>query len=344
MPGEPRATSGVAAAQNEKETPTGQALEEASRHFGSTNQKPKDSVQDEDSIQNPMVDDEMEEFLSGISELIQGAPTDQNAKGAVNAKASEKLAESIESEERGDTPQKPPVQRNNGRKRKSEEMGEEPAAPPSKKPAKKPPATKKAAPKAAAKQKVGPSVGYEFLAKLPAVQDAMPARLPGLIRDPNTHLSQRQQAELDQIIEKVKARPGKLKTLYVLKREKSQKTSADDVRSGRAIVKPLAYWNAEQCVHDEGGAAGLELGSRIPLNSIKEITRNTKTKGRSNDEDSDDDDDDAASLNAHHVDGHEEPWETEIGVFRGPAPGGPDDPRRTRGDRSRLPSVLGADA
>ncbi len=156
---------------------------------------------------------------------------------------------------------------------------------------------------------MGPSISVESSTNPAAVQAAshlIPPRIPGLIKDPNTHLSQRQQAELDQIIEKVKARPGKLKTLYVLKREKSKKSGADDVRSGRAVVKPLAYWNAEQCVHDEDGGAGLELGARIPLNSIKEITSERHKAKKAVDEDSSDDEG-----------ANEEDWEREVGVYRG---------------------------
>ncbi len=111
---------------------------------------------------------------------------------------------------------------------------------------------------------------------------------------------------LYQIIEKVRARPGKLKTLYVLKREKSKKSGADDVRSGRAVVKPLAYWNAEQCVHDEEGGAGLELGTRIPLSSIKEITSERQKAKKAVGEDSSEDED-----------ANEEDWERDVGVYRG---------------------------
>jgi Mif2/CENP-C like len=320
MPVGPRATSETAAVQSGRETLRGQAPEEVSEHFDTKlNQKLDASVEDEDenSVQNPMGDDEMEEFLSGVSNAIQDVSPVRNATTEIAPKTAETVVESIEPKQPAEAPQKPAVQRNNARKRKSDEM-EEPTAPSQKKPVKKPRMTKAEAQKAKALQKIGPSVSLELSTKPLPVQEALkvvPVRAPGLIKDPNTHLSQRQQAELDQIIEKVKARPGKLKTLYVLKREKSKKSGANDVRSGCAVVKPLAYWSAEQCVHNEGGA-GLELGSRIPLNSIKEITRDTK-KPQSN-EDSDDDND-AASLNDHHEDGHEEAWEKEIGIFRGHA-------------------------
>lgn len=287
-----------------------------------TNGKLSGSAPDDDSVQNPMGDDEIEEFLSGIDNTIQDAYPVPDAMPEVAQQPNDKVIKSIETTQPKELHQKPAAKQKNGRKRKSEEMEEEPTATSSKRPAKKPRATKAEISKAKGKQKVGPSISMESSTNPAAAQAAfqlMPARLPGLTKDPNTHLSQRQQAELDQIIERVKARPGKLKTLYVLKREKSKKSGADDVRSGRAVVKPLAYWSAEQCVHNEGGAAGLELGARIPLTSIQEITRdndNSRKKkkkknkaGAANEESSD----------SEEADAHEEAWEREIGVFRGQA-------------------------
>ncbi len=276
-----------------------------------TNQNPKGFVQDHDSVQNPMGDDEMEEFLTGIENAIQDASPAPEVAPVIATKANKTVPQSIEPTHPSDLQQKSAVQPKNERKRKSEEMEEERAATSSKKPAKKSRATKAEVSKAKGKQKAAPIFSQEYSAKPVAVHPAttlMPARLPGLTKHPNTHLSQRQQAELDQIIEKVKARPGKLKTLYVLKREKSKKIGADDVRSGRAVVKPLAYWSAEQCVHNDGGAAGLELGARIPISSVQEITRGNKKTTRI-DEDSSEDEEDK----------HGEPWEKEIGVFRGQA-------------------------
>lgn len=269
-----------------------------------------------------MGDDEMEEFLDAIWNAIQDAPPVSEEAPPISRMANDKVAESIHPIETPTLHQKPPKLRNNARKRKSQELEEELVAGSSKKPC----AAKVEVPKAMAQLKTAPTVNKGPSTKAAASQATQPpmsARLPGLTKDPNTHLSQRQQAELNQIIEKVKARPGKLKTLYVLKREKSKKSGADDVRSGRAVVKPLAYWSAEQCVYNNSndGAAGLELGARIPLGSIKEIARDTtkKTRGAA-DGDSDAEPEDAtSSLNGPYEDGHEEPWEREIGVFRGQA-------------------------
>jgi centromere protein C len=307
--------TGVETEQGERESAIGQASEKAEQPFESTSEEHASPVPSEGAFQNPMGNDELEDFLSEIDNTIQNAAPVSDAASKTAPIAAEKAIDSIEPAQRTDFSQKPARQRKTGRKRKSDELEDESAANSAKKPAKEPRATKAEAPKRKAKQKVASVMSHEFAPRQAALQQAQestPARLPGMTKDPNTHLSQRQQAELDQIIEKVKARPGKLKTLYVLKREKSKKSGADDVRAGRTVVKPLAYWSAEQCVYNEG-AAGLELGSRIPLSSVKEITNDAK-KGHSKQ-----DSDDAASLNDYHEDGHEEPWEKQIGVFRGQA-------------------------
>ena len=157
-------------------------------------------------------------------------------------------------------------------------------------------------------------------------------------KDSNTILSSRQQTELNGIIEKVKARPGKPKSLYILRRE----TPADDgvihTRSGRVSLKPLAYWRNEKCVFGGSPAsASLQDGARYPLNSIKEIIRteevqaaslkkykkskekSKKGQGRAKSkvdeaempsESESDEDEETADPNA-------EPWESEVGTFRG---------------------------
>ena len=274
--------------------------------------KPHEFTQDDDYGPNPMGDDEFAEFLSGIDNTIQDASPVPDTVPEAAETAIDKLVGSIEPAKSTVLHHKPGAQDESGRKRKSKEIEEEPAATSSKQPAKKPRTIKADISKAKGKQKVASLLNQDFSTKQAAVRatpQSVPARLPGLTKDTNTHLSQRQQAELNQIIEKVTARPGKLKTLYVLKREKSKKTGAEDIRSGRAVVKPLAYWSAEQCVYDGGAAPGLELGTRIPLSSVREIgcdSSNRKTTRAAGEDSEEDDDDD-----------HEEPWEREIGVFHG---------------------------
>ena len=230
----------------------------------------------------------------------------------------------------------PDMKASRSQKRKPEEISEEArdvSRP--RKTTKKSRTTKESPAKEKPRQKIGPSVGREFTSgnNLPSGYEPSKnpsTRIVGMEKDTNTHLSRRQQAELDQIIEKVKARPGKVKSLYVLKREKTKKTTAaaEDVRAGRATVKPLAYWSAEQCVHDAVGDDGpgiarLELGSRVPLSSsIKEVHPKQRLRAAyadrgGEDSDSSDSGSDPSGPNTYRPDGHEEPWETEIGVYRG---------------------------
>lgn len=82
----------------------------------------------------------------------------------------------------------------------------------------------------------------------------------------NTKMSARHQKQLDDIVDRVRARPNPPKSLYILRRE----TPADDgvklTRSGRMSFKPLAYWRNEQCVYggSPSGGAGLRDGARFP--------------------------------------------------------------------------------
>ena len=162
-----------------------------------------------------------------------------------------------------------------------------------------------------------------------------PVRQPGKVKDPNIHLSARQETELNEIIEKVAARPGKQKSLYILKREIPADESATHTRSGRVSVKPLAYWRNERCVY--GGSPGgshVQDGARFPLNSIKEIIR-TEQVGHESDNPhsrkggknrkkahkahrSLHDEDVSSNISDDGTDPNAEPWETEIGIFQGP--------------------------
>ena len=91
---------------------------------------------------------------------------------------------------------------------------------------------------------------------------------------PSNNSFPRQQKELEQVVERIRARPGPKKSLYVLRRETPADEGVTHTRSGRVSVKPLAYWRNERCVY--GGSpnhAHIEDGARFPLNSIKEIIR-----------------------------------------------------------------------
>lgn len=142
-------------------------------------------------------------------------------------------------------------------------------------------------------------------------------------------LSARQQSELNEIVERVRARPGQQKSLYILRRETPADDSVTHTRSGRVSVKPLAYWRNERCVYGGSpGGAQLADGARFPLNSIKEIVRTDevdhvkkkrggpkkgKGKARRQAEDSDSESD----LDEPTIDPDAEQWELERGIFRG---------------------------
>jgi centromere protein C len=101
-------------------------------------------------------------------------------------------------------------------------------------------------------------------------------------KDSNVKLSSRQARELDDIVEKVRSKPGPPRSLYILRRETPADDSVTHTRSGRISVKPLAYWRNERCVYaDSPGGGGLKDGARFPMNSIKEIVRTEEVVGGS---------------------------------------------------------------
>lgn len=126
--------------------------------------------------------------------------------------------------------------------------------------------------------------------------------------------------ELNKVVGNYVNRTGPLKgrSLYILKREVPAENSATHTRSGRASVRPLAYWRNERCVYGDGEAAD---GERYPMSTIKEIIRtedveqdkkrpgkrrgkkSKSKKGRDDDSDGEQEDYD--------------PWEKEGGVLHG---------------------------
>ena len=164
-------------------------------------------------------------------------------------------------------------------------------------------------------------------------------RPPLTSKDNNIKMSSAQEKELEDIIERVKARPGQNKSLYILRRETPADEGMTHTRSGRVSVKPLAYWRNERCVYGGSpGGASFADGARFPLNSIKEIVRTeeidtrpahkkSKQKGKraqrkasktADDSESSDSDPEADADADGIVDADAEPWETDIGTFRGP--------------------------
>ncbi|KIV87099.1 hypothetical protein PV11_02669 [Exophiala sideris] len=155
-------------------------------------------------------------------------------------------------------------------------------------------------------------------------------------KDPNVKMSARQEKELDDIIEKVKARPGPPRSLYILRRETPADEGVTHTRSGRVSIKPLAYWRNERCVYGENSP--LPKDARYPLNSIKEIVRTEEVndswekpkskkkrknaKGKEKEKgkaravpvvESDSSDSDVDEDEGPKEDPYAEPWETEGG-------------------------------
>lgn len=156
-------------------------------------------------------------------------------------------------------------------------------------------------------------------------QDSRPAKKSKTSRakpQGNLQMSAQQEEELDKVVENINNRNGPLKgrSLYILKKEHPSQEGIVHTRSGRASVRPLAYWRNERCVYGDGEA---EVGERFPLSTIKEIIRTEeqepdrkrptkrkttkKTKAqKARDEESEDEDVDNA-----------DPWEKETGILHG---------------------------
>ncbi|KIX99183.1 uncharacterized protein Z520_04759 [Fonsecaea multimorphosa CBS 102226] len=184
-----------------------------------------------------------------------------------------------------------------------------------------------------------PSGSFRISPEAEAVAEVEP---PPRDKGANLKLSARQQKELDEIVEKVKARPGPPRSLYILRRETPTDDGVTHTRSGRASVRPLAYWRNERCVYGaspRGG--GLADGARFPLNSIKEIVRieeiepnigkkkskskrkNEKGKGKGKGKarqkavEESEESDSEFDMDEIPEDPDAEPWETGTGTLRG---------------------------
>lgn len=141
---------------------------------------------------------------------------------------------------------------------------------------------------------------------------------------PQTQVNREQlDPELDKVVETYAQRTGPLKgrSLYILKRENPTDTSSTHTRSGRASIRPLAYWRNERCVYGDGESAE---GHRYPLSTIKEIVRTEelepeqkkkgkragrKSKSKKHAGESSDEEDEDADV-----------WEKEGGVLHGYIP------------------------
>lgn len=146
-------------------------------------------------------------------------------------------------------------------------------------------------------------------------------------REGNVQISAEQQNEVNQVVDDYTKRNGPLdknRSLCILRRENPEDDAVKHTRSGRASVRPLAWWRNEKFVY--GGENDVDVGQRFPVSTIKEIIRmeeqdaeagkrgkkgkrpTKKSKSKKNrDEPSDDE-----------ANEHAEPWETDTGVFYGP--------------------------
>ena len=160
-------------------------------------------------------------------------------------------------------------------------------------------------------------------------------RKPLAKKDTNPKLSAPQQQEVDEVVDKIRARPGQKKSLYILRRETPADDSVRHTRSGRISIKPLAWWRNEGIVYGGSPAQhgrGVADGARFPLNSIKEIVRKeevvqparnngkskSKRKGKGKARQPDDDSDIDIDLDGHgdEVDPDADDWELDTGTLK----------------------------
>jgi centromere protein C len=262
--------------------------------------------------------------------------------GAGPEEDNEQMHESIEIDEQEEVAPKPNVQGNRGgRKRKSDSLEEERHGLYENSPLSQPAKKAKMATNKQSKVKGSKTVDQRFPldpALAPETQNKQKIRAAGKGKAQNPPLSTQQETELGQIIERVRARPGQQKSLYILRRETPADDSAVHTRSGRVSVKPLAYWRNERCVYGGSpGGASLSEGARFPLNSIKEIIRTeevdnnrsrspskgmrkgkkSKTKSRAATVENDTDPDSDSDVDGTWIDPDAEEWEATSGIYRG---------------------------
>lgn len=135
--------------------------------------------------------------------------------------------------------------------------------------------------------------------------------------------------EIDNIVEDYANRKGgsKARSLHVLKREKPADSAT--TRSGRRVVKPLAYWKNEKCLY---GDEGISEGRWIPCSTMTGVLRaeesdseykkskkgkgrpskKSKAKGAESDEEEDDEEVDAWEQEGGVLHGYIRKWDAEV--------------------------------
>jgi len=183
------------------------------------------------------------------------------------------------------------------------------------------------------------TINTKASAQAPTPESSLPSqkprgRKPLAKKDINAKLSARQQKEVDEAVEKIRARPGQKKSLYILRRETPADDTVRHTRSGRISIKPLAWWRNEGIVYGGSPAQhghGVADGARFPLNSIMEIVRKdevfepsrnsgkpkAKKKGKSKARQQEDDSDLDLDGESDRVDPDADDWELDTGTLKG---------------------------
>lgn len=136
--------------------------------------------------------------------------------------------------------------------------------------------------------------------------------------------------EIDHIVEDYASRKGgsKARSLHVLKREKLSENSLATTRSGRTVVKPLAFWKNEKLLF---GDEGIPEGRWIPCSTMTGVLRadeeesekksgkgrgrpkkSQKNKNVESDEEEGDEDVDAWEQEGGVLHGYIRKWDAEI--------------------------------
>lgn len=182
------------------------------------------------------------------------------------------------------------------------------------------------------KSPVLPSVEHTPKSTKPAKSNSKSKRAPKPKDSKgSSRLPPEREKELEDVVERIKSRPGPPRSLFLLRRETPTDDSNTRTRSGRVSVKPLAYWKNERCVFGEGSPQNVGLGERFPMTSIKEIVRveeqtfgesgkkckKSKSKSKKRPTTTDPDDETDLADGGESEDEHAEPWESATGIFQG---------------------------
>ena len=102
-------------------------------------------------------------------------------------------------------------------------------------------------------------------------QEKRPSKKAKTSADQSARPKESGDPQLDQFVENYanNTKPLKGRSLYILKRERPSENSTR-TRSGRNVVRPVAYWRNERCVYGNGEATE---GERFPVSTLMEVQR-----------------------------------------------------------------------